>query len=97
MRERAIAIETLRTFLTSTGFVALDAENMDAGDLLAYFGPNGSMPPQPLTELVEETLNTMSAAPDVTDAACLRALADALSASLTKVETVLARLDDGEG
>lgn len=96
MRETRIAIETLRVFLTSTGFVALDAENMDADDLLAYFGPNGLTPPRSLVELVTDTLDMMSAAPDVTDAAHLRALADALSASLTKVERLIARLDDGE-
>ena len=79
--------------MTSTGFVILDCENLEALEAQNLFGSGGVCPPKSLLSLLAGMLNDMSAAPDETDAAELRSLSRDLKTSLAQVETMIARLE----
>ena len=82
-----------RFFLTHSGYVALECDGLGAADEAQLFGPEGAAPPRRISDLVAETLETLAAAPDPSDAAGLKVFARDLKASLALVETVLARLE----
>ena len=83
----------LSLHLTSSGYVRLESARMDVDDNLALFGPDGPVPPVSISALTVSLLETITAAPDDTDAADLRLLHKSLKASLAQVETTLAQLE----
>lgn len=95
MQPTQVDLTTTRFFLTHSGYIALECDTLDGADQSKLFGPNGVLPPHRFSDLVDEMVETLAAAPDNEDAAGLKVLGQDLKASLTKVETVLARLETG--
>jgi len=85
-----VDIERLRIFMTRSGFVALDCENLSAEDNARLFGDDGVCEPVALHAMVSEMLATQSAAPGEADAAALSGLADSLRSCLDDVGAALA-------
>ena len=79
-----VDIERLRIFMTQSGFVALDCENLSAEDNARLCGPVA------LHALVCEMLALQSAAPGEADMAALTGLADSLRSCLDEVGAALA-------
>ena len=93
MTEQRLKGSKLSLHMTSTGYVTIDSGQLDMKDELELFGPDGGMPPQSVLTLTQRLLDNINAAPDPSDAADLRLFAKSLKASLTQVETTLARLE----
>ncbi len=89
MQSAQVDLTTTRFFLTHSGYVALECDTLDGAQQLNLFGPDGVLPPRRFSELVDEMLETLAAAPDKSDAAGLNSLADDLQAGLAKVEAAL--------
>ncbi len=89
MQPTQVDLTTTRVFLTHSGYVALECATLDGAQQLNLFGPNGVLQPRRFSELVDEMLETLAAAPDKSDAAGLKSLANDLHASLAKVEAAL--------
>lgn len=85
-----VDIERLRIFMTQSGFVALDCENLSAEDNARLFGDDGVCGPVALHALVCEMLALQSAAPGEADMAALTGLADSLRSCLDEVGAALA-------
>lgn len=93
MRQSTFDLENASLILTSTGFVAVYVEDMGMEEQAELFGSDGVLPPQSLSQLVDDLLKTILATPDSSDAARLRSLANDLKASSEKVEMILSQLD----
>ncbi len=85
-----VDIERLRIFMTQSGFVALDCENLSAEDNARLFGDDSVCGPVALHALVCEMLALQSAAPGEADMAALTGLADSLRSCLDEVGAALA-------
>lgn len=92
MAQETMHIPTVRMFLTHTGFVALECDELTATDEVKLFGDHGRMAPRRISDLVAEMLTTLAEAPDDEDAAGLRLAAEDLKSSLTQVESMISRL-----
>ena len=95
MTAKSFNPENARLIVTSGGHFAVECDDLSAREQADLLGPSGIMPPQSLTSMVDELLEMLLAAPDSTDAARLRSLADDLIASHAKVEIALAKLEQG--
>ena len=93
MTEPRLKASKLSLHMTSTGYVTIDSGQLDMNAEIALFGPDGAVPPLSILNLTQSLLDTINAAPDPSDAADLRLLANSLKASLAEVETALARLE----
>ncbi|MEL7546094.1 MAG: hypothetical protein AAGJ84_05545 [Pseudomonadota bacterium] len=82
----------VRVFLTRTGYIAFDSHELAADEADAAFGEKGPLRPRRLLDFVAAMLDMVAAAPEKSDAAGLEAFADDLKSSLTRVETMRARL-----
>ena len=89
MQPTQVDLTTTRFFLTHSGYVALECDTLDGAEQLKFFGPDGVLPPRRFSELIDEMLETVAAAPDKSDAAGLKSLANDLQAGLAKVEAAL--------
>jgi hypothetical protein len=85
-----VDIERLRIFMTQSGFVALDCENLSAEENRRLFGDDGVCEPVALHALVSEMLAIHFAAPGEADMAALTGLADSLRSCLDEVGAALA-------
>lgn len=92
MAQETVYIPTMRMFLTHTGFVALECDELTATDEVNLFGDDGPMAPRRISDLVAEMLTTLAEAPDDEDAAGLKLAAEDLKAGLTQVETAISQL-----
>lgn len=92
MAQETVHIPTMRMFLTHTGFVALECDELTATDEVNLFGDNGPIAPRRISDLVAEMLSTLAETPDDDDKAGLNLAAADLKASLTQVETAISRL-----
>ncbi len=93
MQSKQVDLTKTRLFLTHSGYVALECDALDPAKELELFSPGGVMPPHRLSDLVDNMLQTLAAAPDKSDAAGLKSLAHDLEASLKKVEAVSTKLE----
>jgi|TARA_R110001606_G_scaffold50742_4_gene126937 hypothetical protein len=85
-----VDIERLRIFMTQSGFVALDCEDMSAEENARLFGDDGVCEPVALQALVRELLAMQAAASGEADAAAMSRLADSLQCCLDDVGAALA-------
>jgi len=97
MKKVYVSVGSLKMHLNTEGYVALKSDEIPPAQELDLFGPEGVSPPNSLSSLLLDMLQTMKAAPDESDAADLRSMAVGLKNSLELVETTLARLDDKHG
>lgn len=85
-----VDVGRLRVFMTQSGFVALDSEDLSAEENARLFGDDGVCRPVALNTLVSEMLATQTAAFGEADAAALTGLADSLQSCLDNVGSALA-------
>ena len=82
----------LKVFLTSTGYIALSSNQLDATDEAALFGSSGRIPPRAVSDLIRDMLGDMQAAPQADDASDLRHLETELTSSLSQIQDALKRI-----
>ena len=92
MAQETVHIPTMRMFLTHTGFVALECDELTATDEVRLFGDDGPIAPRRISDLVAEMLMTLAEAPDDEDAAGLKLAAEDLKVGLAQVESAISRL-----
>lgn len=92
MAQETVHIPNMRMFLTHTGYVALECDELSATEEVNLFGDNGPMAPRRLSDLVVEMLTTLGETPDDEDEARLRLAAEDLKSSLKQVESAISRL-----
>lgn len=97
MQNHSVRVESIKVYLTLSGYVALESDEIDPAIELDVFGADGLVPPVAYTDLVDTMIETTNAAPDKADAAELRTMAVGLKTSLEKVETQIARLEKRDG
>ena len=93
MATQSIDPKNARLIITSEGQIAVECDLMGAQEQATIFGPDGDMPPQSLSTMLDDLLEVILAAPDPSDAARLRSLAHDLKTSQAKLETALAKLE----
>lgn len=74
MAKTGIKAADWQVFLTSTGYIAMDATPSDSADRSDDFGLTGPLTPQPLSALVRTMLSDLQATPSDNDAAELAQL-----------------------
>lgn len=89
MASAHIDASLLTMFLTSTGYIALCSNQLGDADEAVLFGSNGKIPPRPVSDLIQDMLSDMRAAPQAGDASDLRHLETELKSSLSHVQDAL--------
>lgn len=80
-------------FITSTGYVGLECDDLGADDQLALFGPEGVCPPRAFDDLLDILLAQIEKTPAPHDAERLGRFVQMLEHALFKTKTAAGRIE----